>query len=114
MRSYDELESYDEEQERAAEFSRRLQEERQERLDTLRYEVSKRVTSLWEPTIELARMQAKLEARVYHGVFTTIALLDRFADAAKAVADSATAAAIAARQQGVELELIEAHVAENE
>ncbi len=98
MRPQHELETYDEEQERMAEYSRHLEMEREECLNALRDALWDLVKPLGPPAVELARVQAKIEA-LAHGddVHATVAMLDRLSEVARAFADGVSAATIAAR-----------------
>ncbi len=98
MRPQHELETYDEEQERMAEYSRHLEMEREECLNALRGALWDLVKPLGPPAVGLARVQAKIEA-LAHGddVHATVAMLDRLSEVARAFADGVSAATIAAR-----------------
>jgi hypothetical protein len=97
MRPQSELETYAEEQERMAEYSRHLEMERQDRLGALRGALWDLVGPLGPHAVDLARFQAKIEALAHvDSVYLTASMLGTLAEAARAFADGASAAAVAA------------------
>lgn len=109
MLSRDELEDSDCYETYLDEDSQRRQDELQERFDALSNAVLGAVEPLRQPANELTRCQTKLEMLAHREVFTAIGMLRRFADMARAVADSATMAAATLQQKGIELDLIMPH-----
>jgi hypothetical protein len=84
-----------------------IQESRQDRIGEMHNVIHVLVKPLGNLAFDLARSQVRLEALMcVEGVVSTVSRLDRFAEAARALADKASAAAFAARQQGVQLDLL--------